>query len=89
MDRITAIGHGSPRDMPAAAALAVAAAATPAELGEEPTAAALSGLWPGDQVSVTPDDTGRDPVTGRLLSVTAHEIVLRREDARLAGVNAP
>jgi hypothetical protein len=33
---------------------------------------------------VTPDDYGRDPVRGRLVTLTMHEVAVRREDA-LAG----
>jgi hypothetical protein len=36
---------------------------------------------------MTPDDSGRDPVIGRLVAVTAHEVVLRRHDERLGDLN--
>jgi glutathione S-transferase len=48
---------------------------------------ALLGLRVGDNVSVTPDDTGRDSATGRLVAVTPREIVLRRHDERLGELN--
>jgi hypothetical protein len=32
-------------------------------------------------VTVTPDDTGRDPVVGELVASSADEIVIRRSDA--------
>jgi glutathione S-transferase len=83
MDRVAAIGHGSPREMSAAEALAVAGARTPAQPGNDPAA----GLGPGAEVSVTPDDAGRDPATGRLVAVTAHEVILHRQDERLGDVN--
>ena len=64
MDRVGAIGHGSAQDLPASEALEVATAATPSQPDHDPAATGLLGLRPGDQVSVTPDDTGRDSVTG-------------------------
>ena len=87
MDRVAAIGHGSPRDLPAAEALAIAASATPGQPENDPDAAGLLGLRPGDPVSVVPDDSGRDPVAGRLLAITRREIVLRRQHAQLGEVN--
>lgn len=84
MDRIAAIGHGSPREMLASEALRIAAEAAPSE---PPPTSALLALRPGDRVSVTPDDTGRDPVCGRLLAATAHEITLRRHDPALGALN--
>jgi hypothetical protein len=38
------------------------------------------GRKPGQVVSVTPDDTGRDPVVGELVASSADEIVIRRSD---------
>jgi hypothetical protein len=38
-------------------------------------------------VSVTPDDTGRDPVVGRLVAASAHEVVLRRTDPQVGEIN--
>lgn len=86
-ERVGAIGHGSPRDMPAAEALAVAAGATPAPSGTTAEDGEAFGLVPGARVSVTPDDTGRDPVVGTLVAADAEEIVLRRSDARVGEVN--
>jgi hypothetical protein len=34
----------------------------------------------GDQVSVAPDDTGRDPVSGELVALSINEIAIRRHD---------
>jgi hypothetical protein len=31
-------------------------------------------------VTVTPDDTGRDPVSGELVASAIHEIVIKRSD---------
>lgn len=88
MDRMAAIGHGTPHDLPAAAALDIAARASPAELaGADAVAGMLPGLKPGDPAGVTPDDAGRDTVTGTLVAVTAQEIVLRRTDPRVGDIN--
>ncbi len=88
-ERVGAIGYGERRDMPAAEALDAAAAAEPAP---PPDAAAEDGeasfgLSPGRRVAVTPDDTGRDPAVGTLVSAGAEEIVLRRADPRVGEVN--
>ena len=70
--------------MDAAEALRIAAAAEPAE--PEP-GSTLLGLSPGDTVTVTPDDTGRDSVSGRLLAATPHEVTIRRSDPVLGALN--
>ncbi len=86
MDRVAAIGHGRPTELAPAEALAVAQAASPMA-PERSCAAGLSGLALNDMVSMTPDDTGRDAVTGRLLAVSDDAIVLGRIDARLGAVH--
>ena len=44
------------------------------------------GRKPGEIVSVTPDDTGRDPVIGELVTSGMDEIVIRRSDPALGEV---
>jgi len=78
-DQITAIGHGKPQEMSATEALAIGRKATPAA----PDIAAdgdPSGLKPGQHVSVTPDDMGKDPVTGVLVAADTQEIIIGRND---------
>ncbi len=87
MDRIAAIGHGAPEDFPASEALAIAAKAEPMQPDAPDGAPRLMGLEPGDQVSLTPDDCGRDPVVGTLVSVSADAVVLRRTVAALGEIN--
>jgi glutathione S-transferase len=87
MDRVAAIGHGRPQDLPGPDALAIAAVAEPAVVPETASQSGLFGLAVGDRISMTPDDTGRDPVVGRLLAVTDHAVVLRRTDERLGEIN--
>jgi hypothetical protein len=46
----------------------------------------LVGRKPGQTVTVTPDDTGRDPVIGELVALAVHEIVIRRSDSTIGEV---
>ncbi len=77
-DRIAAFGHGTRHDMTGSAALAVALAAQPAAdtRGVAPNAL---GLKPGQRVSVTPDDTGRDATIGELVALDQQSVTIRRE----------
>jgi glutathione S-transferase len=80
-ERVTAIGHGKPRELPSTAALVIARAAEPAP----PHIAAdgdPSGLKPGQRITVTPDDMGRDPVEGVLVAADSQEIIIRRNDEK-------
>jgi len=80
-DRMERFGNGTPSELTAAAALDIARAAEPAALRSAvPTMPAPCPI--GSRVSVTPDDTGRDPVTGVLVAWLPDEIVIRREDER-------
>ncbi len=83
--RVEAIGHGRPQSLAAAEALAVAAGAEPAALDEAP--AELPGFRLGDTLSVTPDDTGRDPVRGTLLATSRDTITVGRTDPVIGRVN--
>lgn len=86
MDRIAALGHGNAHDFAASEALAIAAAATPTP-PDDTSPVGLSGLQPGDRISMTPDDSGRDPVIGVLVAVSAHSVVLRRVDERVGTIH--
>jgi glutathione S-transferase len=85
VERIAALGHGRPHPMTSKEALAIARDAIP-------TAAAAPdphdpvGRKPGQRVTVTPDDTGRDPVAGELVAADVHEIVIRRSDPAVGEV---
>jgi glutathione S-transferase len=82
--RMKAIGPGKPAEMSAADALAVARAATP-EPGKvddkDP-----SGLRAGQKISITPDDTGKVPVTGTLVGLTSERISIIRSDEQVGDV---
>lgn len=85
-DRMAAIGHGSRSDMTSAEALAVAKAAEPVADTRGVADNAL-GLKAGQRVSVTPDDTGRDPTIGELVALDAQTVVIRREAPECGAVH--
>lgn len=87
MERVAATGHGGPREMTGAEALAAAAAAEPLVPAGAPGSPGLQGRACGDQVRVAADDYGRDAVAGRLLAVSDHAIVLRRSVPGLGEIN--
>ena len=84
-ERVAAIGHGKPRDMTSKEALAVAKAAS-VEAARAADAHDPAGRKPGHKVTVTPDDTGKDPVAGELVASDANEIVIRRSDPAVGEV---
>jgi glutathione S-transferase len=83
--RVRAIGHGQRHDIEAAAALRRALEAQP-DPGRGVDPLDPLGLVAGDRVSVAPDDYGKDPVVGELVTLEAHEVALRREDPRVGAV---
>jgi glutathione S-transferase len=84
-ERIRAIGHGNRSQMSAQQALDVARdAASIAKATVDPRDPI--GRKPGQTVTVTPDDTGRDPVVGELVASDVHEIVIRRSDREIGEV---
>lgn len=85
-DRMAAFGHGEKSEMTGAEALAVARAAEPAAEARGVAANSL-GLQAGQRVSVTPDDTGRDPTIGELVALDAQTIVIRREAPECGAVH--
>ncbi|HEY4942109.1 MAG TPA: glutathione S-transferase family protein [Rhizomicrobium sp.] len=84
-ERVKAIGHGTSSDMTPKEALAVAKAATseakPAADPFDP-----GGRKPGDKVTVSADDYGRDPIAGELVFSNAHEIAIKRSDPAVGEV---
>jgi glutathione S-transferase len=83
--RIRAIGHGRPATLDAAEALAVARRSTPAPARGVDSVDRL-GLRTGQRVTVTPDDYGKVPVAGELVTLDLQEIAIRRVDARAGEV---
>jgi glutathione S-transferase len=86
LDRVAALGHGTPKKLSSQDALSIATAARPATHASQDANDPL-GRKPGDRVSVTPDDTGRDPVVGELVSSSRDEIVIRRIDDQVGEVH--
>lgn len=84
--RMEKIGHGKPTEMSSQEALAVAKAAKP---GTQPRTDEHDSLGrkPGMRVQVAPDDAGRDPVTGELIAISPHEVVIRRSDSQVGEVD--
>jgi len=86
-DRMAAFGHGRRSELDAQAALEVARAARPAPLAEAVPADDPLGRKAGMTVTVTPDDSGRDPVSGTLLRLGEEEVAIRREDDHVGTVH--
>jgi len=84
-ERMRAIGHGERTDIAAAEAIAVARAATPRP-GLGVVADDPSGLHAGQRVTVTPDDYGKVPVAGELLTLDRQRVSVRRSDERAGDV---
>ena len=78
-ERVAAIGHGRRTEMASQEALATARAAT-AIVSATTDPRDPIGRKPGQSVTVTPDDTGRDPVSGELVASAVDEIVIKRRD---------
>lgn len=84
-ERMRALGHGERVEMEAAEAHAIARAATP-EPGRGVDPADPLGLRVGERVVVTPDDYGKVPVEGELVTLQLHEVAVRRTDAKAGTV---
>jgi glutathione S-transferase len=77
--RVEAMGHGQAESMTSEAAIELAAATR----GFAPTHVEPAGaLAAGTPVTVAATDYGTDPVSGRLVGLTADEVVIERTDAR-------
>ena len=82
--RMKALGSGKPTPMTGTEALDVAKAATPGATkvdDKDP-----SGLKAGQKISVTPDDTGKVPVTGELVGLNSDRVSIKRTDERVGEV---
>ncbi|MDP3158934.1 MAG: glutathione S-transferase family protein [Reyranella sp.] len=83
-ERMKALGEGKRTDIKATDALEIAKAAKPESTSVD--ANDPSGLKAGQKLSVTPDDTGKVPVTGTLVGLTADRISIARNDPRVGDV---
>jgi glutathione S-transferase len=79
-ERIAAIGHGRPEPMSAEEAFAAASDASPAPVTHLAADGDPDGLRAGTNVTVTPDDNARVPVSGTLVAANDNEIVIHRHD---------
>lgn len=84
MARVAAIGHGAYDNLPAAAALAIAAESTPEPLRASIEDDALPA--PGSPVAIRPDDYATAAVEGRLAQFDRDDVVILRVDQRLGSV---
>jgi len=84
-ERIEAMGVGDARPMDPDEALAIARESTPATR-ENIDDGDPNNPKAGMKVSVTPDDYAFDPVTGRVVVSTIHEIAIEREDPDLGKI---
>lgn len=85
LERMEQIGHGTPTPLDAKEALAIARATTP-QATARADANEPFGRKPGMKVEIAPDDTGKDPVVGELLSISAEDVVIRRDDPQAGEV---
>ena len=76
--RMRAIGHGERSEMSGAEALKIARDAEPAAAPAHDPADPL-GLTPGELVSVSADDYGREPIAGHLVALTPQRVVIARD----------
>jgi glutathione S-transferase len=83
-ERMKAFGTGKRSDLAASAALDIAKAAKPEATSVD--ANDPSGLKAGQKVAVTPDDTGKVPVSGTLVGLSADRISVARTDPRVDDV---
>ena len=83
--RLRAVGHGRSGEISTAAALDIAAGATPqtVELADPRDP---NGRKPGDRVEVAPDDYGKIKVSGEIVALSAQHIAIRRHDPRAGEV---
>ena len=84
LERVLALGHGSPEKMSSEDALTVAKSAA----SHAPCSVAPGlGFEAGQAVTVTPTDYGQDPVAGTLVGLSSNEVVIRRTDDRAGTVH--
>ena len=81
MDRMAALGHGHSERISSAEAIAIAAAAQPAALGDE-AFQDEHGIALGSRVSISAEVFGQEPTEGELLAATRTRYTLRRHDER-------
>lgn len=86
MDRMAAIGHGTPEKFSAQQAITVAADAVPAPLHDD-TFQDGHGIALGSSVTVSAESFGPEPTEGELVAATRMHYTLRRSDERAGTVH--
>jgi glutathione S-transferase len=83
--RVAALGHGKQTPMDPKEALAIAKGATS---DAQPTTdtADPRGFKPGDKVTVSADDYGRDLIASEIVFSNRHEIAIKRSDSQVGDV---
>jgi glutathione S-transferase len=84
-ERVNAMGSGDVSPMDPDEALNIAKDSAPAT-AEDVDSRDPNGLMAGTRVSVMPDDYGFDPVIGRVVVSTIHEIAIEREVPELGRI---
>ncbi|WP_241723256.1 glutathione S-transferase family protein [Raoultella sp. HC6] len=85
LSRVKLLDQGQRAEISSEEAQAIARAAAPQPDRRIDRADAL-GLSAGDTITVTADDYGREPVTGRLVTLTTHEVAIEREHVATGAV---
>jgi glutathione S-transferase len=80
-ERLRAVGHGKRSEISTAAALDMAAGATP-QTAEAADPNDPNGRKPGDRVEIAPDDYGKISVAGEIVALSSQHIAIRRHDPR-------
>ncbi|MGY8903926.1 MAG: glutathione S-transferase family protein [Burkholderiales bacterium] len=86
MERMADVGHGKSQPLSSVDAVAIAAAATPLPLTDEPFQNE-HGIELGSQVTLTAESFGLEATQGELLAATRMHYTLRRQDARAGTVH--
>jgi glutathione S-transferase len=86
IERMSAIGHGTPTEMEPSAALDRALNSAPAKLTPTANFKSPEGVEPGDRVTVFPLDEN-SPAEGVLVNLDDDRIVLRCTDQRVGEIN--
>lgn len=86
MERVQAFGHGRFVEISGEAALAIGTDAEPVMPENAGLDSPGEGFALGDAVTVAPNDYGRIPVAGQLVSYRYNEIVISREDPQAGQV---
>jgi glutathione S-transferase len=84
-ERMREMGEGQRQELDPEAALDIARDAEPSH-GEGIDPDDPLGLRAGERVAVTPDDYGKVPVAGQLVTLSLNEIAIRRTDPRVGEV---